>query len=252
MLTVESIPAFNDNYIWLIHNQEDRAVVVDPGDATVVLQHLEEHALTLDAILITHHHADHTGGISELKRRFPDCKVIGPKHDPIPGLSVEVDDNDQLELFGVTFTVLHIPGHTLGHIAYLGDGKLFCGDTLFAAGCGRIFEGTAEQMYHSLQRLASLPDETDVYCAHEYTSSNIAFALVVDPDNPDLQEYRDKVNHLRAQSLPTLPTRIGTEKLVNPFLRSHASILKQSVTDRTLCKDDLETFTQLRHWKDNF
>ncbi|WP_087019483.1 hydroxyacylglutathione hydrolase [Thaumasiovibrio subtropicus] len=252
MLTVESIPAFNDNYIWLIHNQDKRAVVVDPGDARVVLDYLSAHEMTLDAILITHHHADHTGGISELKRHFPNCKVIGPRHDPIPGLTVELDDEDQLDLFGLNFSVLHVPGHTLGHIAFYGDGKLFCGDTLFASGCGRLFEGTPEQMYHSLQRLAQLPEETLVYCTHEYTSSNIAFALVVDPDNEALQTYRDEVNHLRAQSLPTLPSSIGHEKTVNPFLRCHLDAVKQSVMDRTQNRDDIETFTQLRHWKDNF
>ncbi|WP_413113899.1 hydroxyacylglutathione hydrolase [Thaumasiovibrio sp. DFM-14] len=252
MLTIKSIPAFNDNYIWLIHNPEGQAIVVDPGVAEPVLKWLEKHQMRLDAILITHHHADHTGGISELKRQFPECQVIGPKHDPVPGLSVTVDEQDQLELFGVNFTVWHIPGHTAGHIAYIGDNKLFCGDTLFSAGCGRIFEGTYEQMYHSLQRLATLPDNTLIFCAHEYTSSNLAFALTVEPGNQELSEYRDQVNLLRAREMPTLPSTIGKEKAINPFLRCTQTNVIQSVSDRTQCKGELETFTELRRWKDNF
>nr|WP_086941232.1 hydroxyacylglutathione hydrolase [Thaumasiovibrio occultus] len=252
MLTIESIPAFNDNYIWLIHKDANHCVVVDPGDATPVLTYLQTHDMTLDAILITHHHADHIGGISELKRQFPRCHVIGPAQDPIPGLTQAVDEGDHIDIFGESFEVWHIPGHTQGHIGYIGDNKLFCGDTLFSAGCGRLLGGTAEQLFTSLQRLAQLPDETAVYCAHEYTSSNIAFALAAEPDNIALQTYRDEVNQLRAKGLGTIPTQIGTEKAVNPFLRCDQEEVRKSVTEHIHIEENLEIFTQLRRWKDNF
>ncbi len=196
MLDIKSIPAFNDNYIWLIENSDRRCAVVDPGDAAPVLDYLQKHELTLDAILITHHHNDHIGGIPELVRQFPNIDVVGPADEPVPTLTHAVSAGDQINLFDEVFMVIGLEGHTLGHIGYVGDGKLFCGDTLFSAGCGRVFEGTMEQMFLSLQKLVSLPEETVVFAAHEYTASNIAFALAVEPDNAQLQNYRDEVNRL--------------------------------------------------------
>lgn len=252
MLEIKSIPAFNDNYIWLIHNSELGCAVVDPGDATPVLHYLKQHGFTLEAILITHHHNDHIGGVPDLVRAYPNANVVGPQHEPIPTLTHPVDEGDQIELFGERFHVITLPGHTLGHIGYVGDGKLFCGDVLFSAGCGRIFEGTPQQMFDSLSKLQALPDETKIYCAHEYTASNLAFALAVEPDNLELQQYRDEVNRLRAQNAPTLPTTLKREKMVNPFLRYQQPSVINSVASRAQNSDPVSIFTALREWKNEF
>ena len=252
MLDIKSIPAFNDNYIWLIKNSDQRCAVVDPGDAAPVLAYLQQHNLTLDAIFITHHHHDHIGGVAELVRHFPTVDVVGPANEPVPTLTHPVEGGDQIELFGEAFFVLGLEGHTLGHIGYVGDGKLFCGDVLFAAGCGRVFEGTMEQMHTSLTKLAALPDETEVYCAHEYTASNVAFALAVEPDNEQLQQFRDEVIRLRAQNRPTLPTTVRREKWINPFLRTDQQTVIRSVANRTQHTDPLAIFTALREWKNEF
>ena len=252
MLNIKSIPAFNDNYIWLIQNSDRRCAVVDPGDAAPVLAYLNEHNLSLEAILITHHHNDHIGGVPELVRQFPQVDVVGPANEPVPTLTHAVEAGDQIELFDEVFFVLGLEGHTSGHIGYVGDGKLFCGDVLFSAGCGRVFEGTMEQMHTSLSKLAALPEETKVYCAHEYTTSNVAFALAVEPDNSQLQQYRDEVNRLRAQNQPTLPTTIRREKWINPFLRTDQPSVIRSVANRTSQTDPLAIFTALREWKNEF
>ncbi|WP_070968492.1 hydroxyacylglutathione hydrolase [Vibrio sonorensis] len=252
MLDIKSIPAFNDNYIWLIENSDRRCAVVDPGDAEPVIRYLEQGGLTLETILLTHHHKDHVGGVSELVRRYPNVTVVGPKNDPVPPLTHSVSEGDQISLFDETFLVVDIGGHTLGHIGYIGDGKVFCGDVLFAAGCGRVFEGSMEQMHHSLQKLATLPNETKVYCAHEYTASNVAFALAVEPGNHALQSYREEVNRLRARDLPTLPTTIGQEKAINPFLRVEQPEVMASVSARTEKNDPIAIFTALREWKNEF
>ncbi|MUK91245.1 hydroxyacylglutathione hydrolase [Aliivibrio fischeri] len=252
MLSVKSIPAFNDNYIWLIHNNDNHCVVVDPGDATPVLECIKEHDFILDAILITHHHHDHIGGVPELVRQFPNVNVVGPENEPIPTLTHPVGDGDFVELFDEQFMVLGVPGHTNGHVAYIGDEKLFCGDALFSAGCGRLFEGTAEQMFNSLQKMAALPDETEVYCAHEYTASNLAFALAVEPDNDYLLRYREKVLHLRAHGKSTIPSILQREKLINPFLRTSEANVKKSVASKVQDSTEVEIFTALRRWKDEF
>lgn len=252
MLQIKSIPAFNDNYIWAIQNNEQRCAIVDPGDAQPVLSYLAANNLTLDVILITHHHKDHTGGIAELKRAFPQADVIGPKNDPVPGLTHSVEDGDQITLFDHQFIVLGLAGHTHGHIGYFGYQMLFCGDVLFSAGCGRVFEGTYQQMWHSLQKLASLDDATKVYCAHEYTASNVAFALAVEPENAQLDAYRDEVNRLRANNQSTLPTTIGREKQINPFLRTTEPEVIKSVANLAENHDSLTIFTALRDWKNNF
>ncbi|TFH90656.1 MULTISPECIES: hydroxyacylglutathione hydrolase [Vibrio] len=252
MLNIKSIPAFNDNYIWLIENSDRRCAVVDPGDAKPVLDYLAQHDLSLEAILITHHHHDHIGGIAELVRQFPNVDVVGPANEPVPTLTHAVEAGDQIELFDEVFFVLGLEGHTLGHIGYVGDSKLFCGDVLFSAGCGRVFEGTMEQMHTSLSKLVALPEETQVFCAHEYTASNVAFALAVEPDNEQLQQYRDEVNRLRAQNKPTLPSSIRREKWINPFLRTDQPTVMRSVANRTSETDSLSIFTALREWKNEF
>lgn len=252
MLHIKSIPAFNDNYIWLIENSDRRCAVVDPGDAQPVLAYLRQQELTLEAILITHHHHDHIGGVAELVRQYPHVDVVGPAQEPIPTLTHPVEDGDQIELFDERFMVLGLPGHTLGHIGYVGDSKLFCGDVLFSAGCGRVFEGTMEQMFSSLNKLLTLPEETEIYCAHEYTASNVAFAMAVEPDNEQLQIYRDTVIRMRAQGQATLPTTLQRQKWVNPFLRTEVPSVIKSVANRTEQHDPLAIFSALREWKNEF
>lgn len=252
MLHIKSIPAFNDNYIWLIQNDDQRCAVVDPGDAKPVLAYLKQHNLQLEAILITHHHHDHIGGVPDLVYHYPGIDVVGPKQEPIPTLTHPVEAGDQIELFDERFLVLGLEGHTLGHVGYVGDGKLFCGDTLFSAGCGRVFEGTMEQMYDSLNKIAALSEDTEVYSAHEYTASNIAFAMAVEPDNEQLSRYRDEVIRLRGQEKPTLPTTIRREKWINPFLRCDQPSVIQAATGRTSSSDPLAIFTALREWKNEF
>jgi hydroxyacylglutathione hydrolase len=252
MLDIKSIPAFNDNYIWLIENNQQHCALVDPGDARPVLEYIREHQLTLDSILITHHHADHTGGIAELKREFPNVSIIGPKNDPVMNLTHSVDEGDHVVLFGHEFQVLNLAGHTNGHIGYLFEKQLFCGDVLFSGGCGRVFEGTYQQMFEALNKLAALDDETLVYCAHEYTTSNISFAMAVDPENKDLHQYRDEVNRLRANNQSTIPTTIGREKRINPFLRTTEPEVMKSVANFTQQRDSLGIFAALRDWKNEF
>ncbi|WP_323888916.1 hydroxyacylglutathione hydrolase [Aeromonas caviae] len=254
MYTVITVPAFSDNYIWLIRH-ENNCLVVDPGEAAPVLERLAALDLVLDAILLTHHHRDHVGGVSELLQHFPHARLYGPKHDPMPDHHGQwLDDGDQINWHGLSLDVLHVPGHTLGHIAYYGQGMLFCGDTLFSAGCGRLFEGTPAQMHTSLQRLAALPDETLLYCAHEYTLSNLRFAHAVEPDNLAIQRQIGVISKLRQQGLPSLPSRLGDERNFNVFLRCEQDSVKFSAEKYALkCLENPEdTFAVLRAWKDVF
>ncbi len=254
MITVFPLPAFTDNYIWTLLSG-DQAIVVDPGDSTVVQRMLQVRALRLAAIVITHHHPDHTGGIGLLRRSW-DVPVYGPRAEQakIPGLSVPLDDGDNVELFGERYTVIAVPGHTLGHIALYGAGRLFCGDTLFSAGCGRLFEGTPEQMHDSLQRLSALPESTQVFCTHEYTLSNLAFAGVAEPDNAALHARIAEARQLRADGEPTLPSTIGLERRHNPFLRCAAPAVRAEVERQagSALADEVAVFAALRHWKDGF
>lgn len=239
-MKVQYIAIFDDNYIWLLVDEERRtAVAVDPGDSKPLLDYLSIHKLTLTAILITHHHMDHIGGVLDLKQHFH-LEVYGPKRENIQGVTKPLAEGDTilLETMGVTFSVLEIPGHTLGHIAYYNQehALLFCGDTLFSAGCGRIFEGTPAQMYASLQRLQNLPQNTAVYCTHEYTLANLKFAESVEPQNQAILNRVSEVTKLREQGLASLPSTLEAEKQFNPFLRC----------------DSLERFTHLRKLKDSF
>ena len=219
-MDIQALHAFEDNYIWLLRDGR-RVVAVDPGDAAPVRRYLEEQNASLAAILLTHHHGDHTGGVDDLLSRGP-VPVFGPAGEAIAGVTVPLRGGDRAslpELQG-TFQVMDVPGHTRGHIAYYGHGALFCGDTLFACGCGRLFEGTAEQMWASLCKLAALPGDTLVYCAHEYTQSNIRFALAVEPGNAALQMRAKRVAQLRADRQSTVPFTLAEERQTNPFLRS--------------------------------
>lgn len=220
MLNVKSILAFTDNYIWLIVSGNS-AIVVDPGDSNPVMNFLESNDLILESILITHHHFDHTGGLFDLASKY-ECPVYGPKGGHIKGLTKEVSEGDKIITLGLSFLVFETPGHTLDHISYFhSDNKesyLFCGDTLFSGGCGRLFEGTPNDMYQSLKKLKSLPDETYIYSAHEYTQNNLRFALSINPSNKDLISYAKKVDNLISQSKITLPSVMELEKKINPFL----------------------------------
>ncbi|WP_350431035.1 hydroxyacylglutathione hydrolase [Shewanella sp. H8] len=259
MLNVHTIPAFNDNYIWLIHQESSHfAYVVDPGCGQSVIDYIATTDLELVGILITHHHADHTGGITLLQQHFNHTlKVYGPSNEKIAGLTypLSIESKTTLDIphLGAT-TVMAVPGHTLGHIAYYMQQSLFCGDTLFSAGCGRLFEGTPEQMLKSLSMLAQLPDDTKVYCAHEYTQANIDFALHVTPKNQQLIEYADTVKRLRAQNIPSIPSSIGIEKAINPFLRCHINETQLAISAHFKLNkiDTIQTFTKLRLWKDSF
>lgn len=248
------LPAFRDNYIWLLR-QDRLAVVVDPGDAAPVRRYLAEQGLSLAAILVTHHHPDHTGGIAELLTESP-VPVFGPAGETIPGRSVAVQEGDAVRIPGidVAFQVLDVPGHTAGHVAYFGDKTLFCGDTLFAAGCGRIFEGTPAQLHASLEKLAALPADTLVYCTHEYTLSNLAFAAAVEPDNPDLAERTVRCQALRADERPTVPFPLGAERLSNPFLRvtEPAVIARAEAEAGGPLSTPVAVFAALREWKNRF
>jgi hydroxyacylglutathione hydrolase len=257
MLNIYPIRAFKDNYIWTIHNR-NYAVVVDPGIASPVTKYLESNKLQLTAILITHHHDDHTGGNPELLKLF-DVPVYGPHHESITTVTHSLKEGDQINLqeISLNLKILDTPGHTRGHIAYFSSNpmnRVFCGDTLFSCGCGRIFEGTPQQMYQSLQKLSQLPDDTLIYCTHEYTLSNIRFAKIVDPENSKLAELAITAQELRNQNLPTIPTTLALEKAVNPFLRCDQQQIVNNVQNHfsKLLPDPLSVFTVLREWKNNF
>lgn len=254
-ITVFPIPAFTDNYIWCISHQQ-KCVVVDPGDAKPVLDHCLQNQLTLSAILITHHHWDHTGGLKKLLEYFPNIPVYGPDVGDIEHLTDKFKQGDNLTLpdIDLSLEVIEVPGHTLDHIAYVSDIGVFCGDTLFSAGCGRLFEGTPQQMNHSLSKLMKLPDTLPVYCTHEYTLANLKFAQVVDPHNVALQNYTAWAKQQRQANIPTLPSTIGQEKAINPFLRTHEEAVKfnaQQYSGKAL-QDSDQVFAAIRGWKDNF
>ncbi|MGH8460945.1 MAG: hydroxyacylglutathione hydrolase [Stenotrophobium sp.] len=253
-MSVSAIPAFLDNYIWLLSDGTN-AVVVDPGDAQPVLASLRQNRLQLTALLITHHHPDHVGGIAELLLEYP-VPVYGPRAeaDRIKGLTQWLDDGETVEVLKLDFKVLALPGHTLGHIAFYTPGVLFCGDTLFSAGCGRLFEGTPEQMHRSLARLADLPGDTRIYCTHEYTLSNLAFASVVEPGNVAIVAHIARVRALREDRQPSLPVTIALELEINPFLRVRQPAVIDAAcrwSGRKL-KSEVEIFAALRRWKDGF
>ncbi len=255
-LQIIPIPAFKDNYIWLIHNGQ-QALVVDPGDATPVLQALQQLNLRLNTILITHHHHDHIDGVSDLVAAYPHVKIYAPRleHYAFAHRSVHELTNISVDDLKLNFTVMSLPGHTLGHVAYYAEqasGKhlLFCGDTLFGAGCGRLFEGTPAQMYQSLQKLAALPPTTQVYCTHEYTLHNINFALDLEPNNPALTERYYHTQKLREAKHASLPSNMALELATNPFLRCHSTEIQNAVGLKNA--SDLDVFTHVRERRNRY
>ncbi len=254
MLEIVPLPAFQDNYIWTLPAGRN-AAVVDPGEARPVREYLAREGLALAAILATHHHPDHVGGISELVRKWK-VPVHGPKGEPIPELTHPVGQGDTVAIpeLGASFSVLDIPGHTRAHVAYYGLESLFCGDTLFACGCGRVFEGTPEQMLASLMKLAALPDATKVYCGHEYTLANIRFARAVDPDNAVLAAREERARRLREAGRPTLPSTLGEERATNPFLRCAEPVVVESANKYLGARiaDPARVFAAIRDWKNRF
>ena len=252
MLTISSISAFQDNYIWVIEDYHQNCAIVDPGDADVVFTYLKENNLKLQAILLTHHHHDHTGGVNALIEAFPKLEIYGPDNDRFPWVTHPMNHESQFHLFETKFTAFETPGHTLDHIVYFNGKHLFCGDTLFSGGCGRLFEGSAKQMLESLTLLSKLPDKTGVYCAHEYTLANLKFAIAVEPDNQTLLNYYDEISNKIKAGLSSLPSTIGIEKTINPFLRVTEHTIKSALKSRIEQTSDLHTFAALRNWKDTF
>ena len=256
-MSLRALPALQDNYVWLLTDDAGRALVVDPGEAGPVL--IGAHGLDLTAILLTHHHPDHIAGTDALLRRWPDAVVFAPEDDRIQEPCRRVVDGERIKAGPWSFDVIAVPGHTRSHVAYYrseagGEGLLFCGDTLFSLGCGRLFEGTPAQMHASLSRLAALPPETRVCCGHEYTEANARFAFAVDPHNCDLRHHADVIRDLRARGLPSLPGRIAIERACNPFLRVDAPAVRASLArhEGREPQDSIEAFAALRAWKDAF
>jgi hydroxyacylglutathione hydrolase len=251
------LPAFQDNYLWVLHDGQ-RALVVDPGDAQPVLAYLQGEGLQLDTILVTHHHPDHIGGVDAL-RDATGAKVFGPARETIPEPLTRLAEGDVITVLGLRFEVFDVPGHTSGHVAYYCpevDGKplLFCGDTLFSGGCGRLFEGTPDQLLASLDKLAALPGSTAVCCTHEYTLGNLKFARAVEPGNLKLINYQRRCEELRARNLPTLPSTIEQERDINPFLRTRLPAVTQAAShyDAATPPDDVAVFAAIRKWKNEF
>ena len=233
LIHIDPIEAFQDNYIWLIHNDQN-SVIVDPGDAGPVISALERKNLNLVAILITHHHADHIGGVMELQEKYPHIKIFAPQKDKYDFVNISLKNGDEINIpeLQINYKIIEIPGHTRGHIAYYDKKNLFCGDTLFACGCGKIFDGTHEQMYNSLKKISALPKDTKIYCAHEYTKKNITFALSLDPDDTNLQLRKALVSNIKN----TIPSSLEEELKTNPFLKCTS----------------LEAFKRLRDLKDQY
>jgi hydroxyacylglutathione hydrolase len=255
-MTLLPLPAFDDNYIWMLHDGRE-AVVVDPGDEGPVLAALQAHGLTLVGILVTHHHADHVGGVDALRPHLHG-PVWAPAGESTPQPNLPLADGDEIEVLGRRFEVIEVPGHTAGHIAYAERGAaesplLFCGDTLFSAGCGRMFEGTPAQFHHSLQRLAALPGDTRVCCTHEYTLSNLRFAAAVEPDNAARQAHQAWCQSERGAGRPTLPSRLSVERAINPFLRcAEPGVIAAARAHGAADEGGPAVFAALRRWKDGF
>ena len=256
-MRIHAVPAFQDNYLWVLEDGR-RAAVVDPGDAVPVQRFLDERGLELAAILATHHHGDHVGGVPALVARWK-CPVFGPAHDGVEGLTRALAEGDAIVVPALDYAlkVLDVPGHTAGHIAYVHDGgepAVFCGDTLFACGCGRLFEGTPAQMAASLAKLAALPGPTRVYCAHEYTLSNIRFAEAVEPGNRELAARKARESEKRERGKPTLPSTVAEERATNPFLRCgdpQVVAAAERHAGRRLA-GPVEVFAEIREWKNRF
>ena len=254
MLTVEPIKAFTDNYIWLVSTNEG-SIVIDPGESENIQKLVDDKNINLKGILVTHHHYDHTNGINNLLKKNK-LEVFGPENN-IDGINNRVVDKDKISIIGIDFEVISMPGHTLDHIGFYSFNNdnpiLFCGDTLFAGGCGRIFEGTYKQMFNALKNISKLPRHTNIYCGHEYTLSNLKFAIEVDSNNIDLKkEYNDVLKKVKL-NIPTLPTTLSKELIINPFLKCDDLSIQKKIKEKfNISANELEIFTALRKWKDNF
>ncbi|KLD71832.1 hydroxyacylglutathione hydrolase [Xanthomonas pisi] len=253
-MRLTALPAFDDNYIWALVATDGRAVVVDPGQAEPVIAAAERDDWAPSAVLLTHHHDDHIGGVAALQQRWPALELFGPDDPRIPADAHRVTQGERLQLLETSFEVIKVPGHTRSHIAFVTDRHLFSGDTLFSLGCGRMFEGTAAQMFDALQRLASLPGETLVCCGHEYTLANAAFALHVDPTNAALQRRQQEAQAMRQAARPTLPISLKSELATNPFLRTSRPEIRAAVAPRAAgaLSSEVDVFAELRRWKDEF
>ena len=254
MLSVEPIKAFEDNYIWLVTTNEG-SIVVDPGESSKIIKLIDENKINLKGIFVTHHHYDHTDGLKDLSRKL-NIDIYGPNNN-INEINKRVKNSDHISILGIDFEIIEVPGHTLDHIAFysFNDGEpiLFCGDTLFAGGCGRIFEGTYEQMFESLNKLSSLPKNTKIYCGHEYTLSNLKFAIEADSSNKDLIKEYEQIKRLRNIDCPSLPSTLDRELKVNPFLRYDNYLIKNKIKKEFgISGNGLDIFTALRKWKDSF
>lgn len=247
-----SIPAFQDNYIWVLHDETGKCLIVDPGDAAPVLETINKNSWQPEGILLTHHHHDHVGGVKKLLERYPDLPVWGPQETQDKGANRLVSAGDRVTVLGLEFCVFATPGHTLGHICWYSAPWLFCGDTLFSGGCGRLFEGTTAQMFSSFQRINQLPEQTLICCAHEYTESNLAFALSILPEDADLNSYYKKVKELRVTNQKTLPSTLKTERKINIFLRTEDSDFIKQIKNKTNLQQPEQVFAWLRASKDNF
>ncbi|MBK0018817.1 MULTISPECIES: hydroxyacylglutathione hydrolase [Kosakonia] len=251
-MNLNSIPAFQDNYIWVLSEDDGRCLIVDPGEAAPVLRAIEEHQWQPEAILLTHHHNDHVGGVQALRDAFPDVVVYGPAETQHKGTTQVVAEGDTVTVLGQDFSVFATPGHTLGHICFFSFPYLFCGDTLFSGGCGRLFEGTATQMYQSFCKINALPDDTVICCAHEYTLGNMKFAVSVLPQDAEVQEYYKKVSELRAKNEKTLPVILKNERKINLFLRTEDADLIEVINQERVLQHPEERFAWLRAKKDAF
>ncbi len=251
-MNLNSIPAFQDNYIWVLSEDDGRCLIVDPGEAAPVLRAIKEHQWQPEAILLTHHHNDHVGGVQALREAFPDVVVYGPAETQHKGATRVVAEGDTVTVLGQDFSVFATPGHTLGHICFFSFPYLFCGDTLFSGGCGRLFEGTAMQMYQSFCKINALPDDTMICCAHEYTLGNMKFAVSILPQDAEVQEYYKKVSELRAKNENTLPVILKNERKINLFLRTEDTDLIEVINQERVLQHPEERFAWLRAKKDAF
>ncbi len=251
-MNLTSIPALTDNYIWTLTDDAGNCLIVDPGEARPLIEKIEANRWTPVAVLLTHHHQDHTGGVAELLQRYPQLEVYGPQETTAKGAQHIVQEGESVTLLGMPFQVIATPGHTLGHISYYSEPYLFCGDTMFSGGCGRLFEGTAEQMFDSFQKLNELPADTLICCAHEYTLSNMKFAAAILPHDPKILARYQEIKDLRAENRTTLPTKLALEREINLFLRTQDADLQKALAINVESAPLWQTFAELRNKKDQF